>query len=88
MTFEELLAELKTVKSEEQRGEDPDYLELVVLTSGLETVNKVLEGYFGEALKPAGKSPNLTVNLRARPYGGIRADQTMYYLKDEKTAVA
>lgn len=89
MSFEEMITELKKVKCQEQRGEYPDYLEIVVGTTDLSGLVGPLETYFGAPLKPEGKLPNLTAMMRAKPYGGVRQNQTMYYRKEDAfTAVA
>lgn len=83
MTFSELLAEIQKLRREEQRSLTEDYLEIVVSKDGLDPLNKVLAGYFGSPLKPEGSAPSGEANRHAKPYGGIRKDQTLYFRQAE-----
>lgn len=82
MTFPEFLEELQKLKKEEQRAQEPDYLEVVIAKEALEPLGKALAAYFGPPLKPAGDAPSGEATQRAAPYGGIRKDQTMYFRQD------
>ncbi len=82
MNFPELLAEIQSLRVLEKRALKADYLEVVVEKENLESLCKVLAVYFGAPLKPAGQSPSSKANQLAKPYGGIRKDQTMYYRQD------
>lgn len=82
MTFPELLAEVQKLKREEQRAQTEESLEIVVSKDGLDLLNEVLTGYFGPPLKSKGHAPSRDANRRAKPYGGIRRDQTMYSRSD------
>ncbi len=83
MTFSGLLAEIQKLRREEQRSLTEDYMEIVVSKDGLDPLNKVLAGYFGPPLKPEGSAPSGEANRHAKPYGGIRKDQTLYFKKAE-----
>jgi len=83
MIFSELLAEIQKLKREEQRAQTEEYLEVVISKDSLESLNKVLSGYFGPPLKPEGHAPSGKANRHAKPYGGIRDDQTMYFRQGE-----
>jgi hypothetical protein len=82
MTFSEFLEEVKKVKREEQRAEEAEYLEIVISREVLASLHAVLSSYFGPPLKPEGDSPSGEANRHAKPYGGIRKDQTMYFRRD------
>ena len=82
MTFPELLAEVKKIKHEELRAQSEDYLEVVIAKDTLEPLHKILTAYFGSPFKPEGQAPSGEASRRAKPYGGIRKDQTMYFRQD------
>lgn len=85
MNLSDVVAEMKKLKPEEIRSQEAGFFEFVVhveLSSQLETV---LERFFGAPLKPAGVAPSVEVNRSVAAYGGIRREQTLYYVEDEKT---
>ncbi|MDD5226039.1 MAG: hypothetical protein PHV97_02510 [Candidatus Omnitrophica bacterium] len=82
MTFQDFLAQIQTVKIEESRAQTEEYFEAVIAKASLDPLHKILTAYFGPALKPEGCSPSGEANRRAKPYGGIRKDQTMYFRRD------
>ncbi len=81
MSFQEMLAEIQTLKLAEKRAQTADYLEVVVERDHLGSLCKILESYFGVPLKPEGQAPSGKASQLAEPYGGIREDQTMYCLQ-------
>ena len=84
MTFNELLGEIQKVPHQEMRACEEDYLEMVFAQNTLGVVVPVLEGYFGVPLKPAGAGSSKDANKHAEPYGGIQANQTMYFRPGER----
>jgi len=82
MTFQELLAQIQTLKIEESRGQAEEYFEAVISTANLDALHKILTSYFGAPLKPEGVPPSSEAKECAGPYGGIRKDQTMYFRRD------
>ena len=86
MTFPELLLEIKKVPAKEIRFDTEDSLELVIKVDTLKELNGVLERYFGAAAKPAGKDPTKETLQLTEEYGGIRSDQTFYYLQRDGLA--
>jgi len=86
MTFQELLAQVETIRIEESRAHTEEYFEAVISTETLGSLHQVLTAYFGSPLKPEGQSPSGEANRRAKPYGGIRKDQTMYFRHDGESA--
>ena len=78
MSFQDLVTEIQFLKPVENRAQKADYLEVVVERDHLEPLSKVLTAYFGAPLKPEGQSPSGKASELAKPYGGIRQDQTMY----------
>ena len=79
MSFQKLLAAIQMLKLVEKRTEAADYLEVVVERDHLKPLSEALAAYFGVPLKPEGLAPSGKANQLAQAYGGIRADQTMYY---------
>lgn len=82
MTFQEFLNQIQTLRIEESRAQTEDYFEAVISKEGLDSLHKILIAYFGPPIKPEGHSPSGEANRRAKPYGGIRKDQTMYFRRD------
>lgn len=82
MNFNELLAEVQQLTLAEKRTQTVDYLEVVVEIDHLEALRKTLGSYFGAPLKPQGQVPSGKAVRLAKPYGGIRQDQTMYCRQD------
>ena len=82
MTFQELLTQIQTLKIEESRAQTEDYFEAVISKEHLGSFHQILTSYFGPPLKPEGRSPSGEANRYAKPYGGIRKDQTMYFRRD------
>jgi len=84
MTFQDFLVQLQAIKIEESRAQTEEYFEAVIATDSLAPLHQILTSYFGPALKPEGCSPSGEANRLAKPYGGIRKDQTMYFRRDEE----
>jgi hypothetical protein len=82
MTFRDFLAEIQTLRIEELRVQTEDYLEAVISKAGLDPLHKVLTAYFGSPFKPEGHAPSAKAERHAKPYGGIRKDQTMYFREE------
>jgi hypothetical protein len=86
MTFQELLAQIQTLKFEESRGQTPDYFEAVISKAALVPLRTILTAYFSEPLKDEGRAPSAKAKEHAGPYGGIREDQTMYFRQEGEYA--
>ncbi|OGX10898.1 MAG: hypothetical protein A2351_06430 [Omnitrophica bacterium RIFOXYB12_FULL_50_7] len=86
MTFQDFLAQIQTMKVEEFRAQTEEYFEAVISREGLDPLHKILTVYFGPPLKPEGHSPSGKANRHAKPHGGIRKDQTMYFRQDGECA--
>ena len=82
MTFQDFLAQIQTIRIEESRAQTEEYFEAVISKAGLDPLHKILTDYFGPPLKPEGRSPSGEAKRRAKPYGGIRKDQTLYFRRD------
>ncbi len=81
MNYSELLKEVKTVPYKELRNDTPELLELVIIKDALNQVSGILEHHFGKPLKPAGVDSSQEAKQVADSLGGIRRDQTLYYLE-------
>lgn len=82
MTFLEFLAAIRKLKLDEERVQTADYLEVVIARDVLAGLTGLLTARFGPALKPEGELPSGESNRLAKPYGGIRKNQTMYFRQD------
>ncbi len=82
MTFQDFLAQIQTLRIEESRAQTEEYFEAVISKEALDPLHKILTAYFGPPLKPGGHPPSGEANRRAKLYGGIRRDQTMYFRLD------
>lgn len=82
-----MLVKIMGIKCE-QRALESDYMEVVANNTQLPFVTEALKAYFGEPVKPAGKDATPEVAKCAKPYGGIYANQTMYFRKEGATVEA
>ncbi len=82
MTFQDFLNQIHSLRIEESRAHTEEYFEAVIDKSGLDSLHKILTAYFGPPLKPAGHVPSWKARRHAKPYGGIRREQTMYFRQD------
>ena len=85
--LDQLLNEIKKLKFEQLRQDEPDVFECVMHVNKLASLNLILKRYFGDALKPAGKIPTKEAQEYAQNFGGISSNQTLYYLKDNEFTV-
>jgi len=79
MTYTKLLEEVKKLKIEETRTDSFEMLEFVIHRDSLSQLNRILESYFDQPLKPPNEKPSRLVVKYTSPYGGIRQDQTFYF---------
>lgn len=84
MNYDFFLEELKKIPCLELRSDEPDFFELVVKVNDIPKVNTILETFFGKAIKPSGEKATADAKKKAEAYGGIRDDQTLYYLESEE----
>ena len=87
VTFEQLLAKIKTVSCEEVRAMGDEYCEVVVSKANMQGMTNVLLEYFGQPLKPEGKETGKEAGAIAKPYGGVYESQTLYFRKNESDSV-
>lgn len=86
MSFSSLVTSVKALPLDELRKESEGYLELVLATEELTHLYPILESFFGPPFKPAGVKPSRTVSDYVRNYGGIQAQQTLYYVERDGAA--
>ena len=84
MNYDLFLEELKKAPCQELRSTDPEFFEVVVKTSDLPRVHAILETFFGKPMKPTGEKASAEAKKKAEAYGGVREDQTLYYLEAEE----
>ena len=86
MTFEELQDQVKKIKCQEVRVHNENYSEVVVEKINLPAMISLLQSYFGPPLKAGGQKPTEEARLCSERYGGIQANQTLYYQKQDKSS--
>ncbi len=86
MTFQDLVVEIKTLRPDETRAEQEDYLEIVVPSHAVPSLRAVLDRFFGPAFKDAGKNPSAEAQARSKGYGGVQKNQVLYYTERENQA--
>ena len=84
MQYDLFIQELQKVPCQELRSSDAESFELVVNASDLQKVLLLLQKFFGQPLKPPGAKPSPEAKKVADPFGGIRENQTLYYLASEE----
>ena len=84
MTFEDLIEEVRQIKSDHKKIAETDFFETVIDWKELEELTSILKRYFGPPMKPADALPTSEMRKITSSYGGIRANQTLYYLEDGK----
>ncbi len=80
MDYNEFLKQVKRLEFQELREDRPGYLEFVIATDYMSSLNSILESYYGAAYSPPEKEPPKHAQKYAEPYGGIQEGQTLYYL--------
>jgi len=83
LSFQELLAQVKKMPSKELRFDEPESVEIVFGSAQYEDLESVLEPYFGPAAKPRGVNPAREITDLTEAFGGVRDDQTLYYLEND-----
>jgi hypothetical protein len=86
MTYSECIKEIKKIHLDSVRNDTPDYFEFVTRTDLIENISGILVNFFGSVTKPANTSPSKETVKHAAPYGGIRKDQTLFYLEDDSSS--
>lgn len=79
MTFQELLSEAGKLPCQESRAKLAHYFEIVVAKDDLAQAEALLCAYFGEPLKKKGQSVTPEISIQTKPYGGVQANQTMFF---------
>lgn len=88
MEFTQFLEEVKKIQCQEKRTQTADYVEVVVAKPHWPLMDQVLQSYFGMPLKPQGENPSRDADKCAKPYGGVRKDQTLYFQKSDTASYA
>lgn len=79
--YAKLLEEAKNLPILELRADDAEEVEFVLKVAQLDQLGTLLQGFFGEPLKPKGQVPNKEAEDLTEPFGGIRDNQTLYHIK-------
>jgi hypothetical protein len=84
MTYLEFLREVRALSFEQVRTDTDEFLEAVITVDRLDSLNDILLRFFGQAVKPAGIRPSRELLSYTVSYGGIRQDQTLFYVESEE----
>ena len=87
MTISEILKKCDQLKVEEERVSSSGYNEQVIFADEIDQWNKVLTGFLGPAVKPAGQKTTPQYFALAVNFGGIFDDQTLFYKKFEEISI-
>jgi hypothetical protein len=83
MQFEEIMNEIKGIEFDAVRVEDQYYFEAVILKDNLPELTGRLEKLFGKKLFPSDKKLTPDAEKTVAAFGGVRGDQTLYFLKEK-----
>lgn len=82
MNFQDFLVQIQSLEIKERRAQTAEYFEAVISKAGLDSLHKNLRTYFGPPLKAEGHFSSGKARRHAKPYGGVRRNQTMYFRRD------
>ena len=80
MSFEELIEEVRQIKSDHRKIHEKDFFEAVITWKELAPLTQILKKHFGSPFKAADEWPSEEMRKITAPFGGIRTNQTLYYL--------
>lgn len=83
MTLPDLVKALKKLPFDEIRKEYQGYFEFVIKVDALGSVYPLFAEFYGTPFKPAGMAPSPKAQQITKNYGGIQAQQTLYYVNRE-----
>lgn len=83
MTFKELADEINQLTLQEKRVQKDDYLEVVVPSSVMTSLDSLLESRMGSPMKPLNRKPSPEAARFAEPYGGIFEGQVLYHKRQD-----
>jgi len=86
MEFKETIETIKKIGFDVIRVESPDYFEAVILRQKLPLLVEELQKIFGKSICPPVNELAKDVGEIVEDFGGIRGDQTLYFLKDRDIA--
>lgn len=81
MDFAKMCEEVKTLQFREKRFDSPDFFEFVIRKEQVQKLDPILRRYFGPPFKPAGEPLQGEPAEFLERVGGIRRDQTLYFLE-------
>ena len=88
MNFSEFLEQVQKLQCQERRTQTESYVEVVVAKLYWPDMDQVLQSFFGAPLKPQGQRPSSESDRCAKPYGGVRKDQALYFKKSDNDSYA
>ena len=82
MTIRDIYEAGKDLRILEERLCQDNYIEAVILFSQMEEWFERLDNLMGSAVKPVGVNPTKEHAVLTKPYGGILAEQCLYFNVD------
>lgn len=86
MLFQQLKTEIKDIGFEQVRKDNEDYLEAVILKSGLPQLTTRLERFFGSLAWPSKTSLSSQAKEVIEDFGGLRHGQALYFKQQDNQA--
>lgn len=87
MEFKQFKEEIKKLGFKMVRLDADDFFEAVLSKSELEQLSKKLDSLFGPPKWPSEKQLSIEVSEIIQDFGGIRDDQTLYFLNEKNLSV-
>jgi hypothetical protein len=84
MTFKDLMEELKGIDFDAIRVDSYNYFEAVILRDRIPLLKEKLDKVFGEPVCPSEKKVSADIQQEIEDFGGIRDDQTLYFIKEKE----
>ena len=83
LTYSQLLEEIEKIPVSEARIDSANIKEFVVKSDFVIELHLAFQNFFGPHFKAPGDSPSSTDKKHAAFLGGIRENQTLYYIEKE-----
>ena len=82
-TYNELLAQVEKIPVSESRIDSVKIKEFVIKSDFVTQLHLAFQDFFGSDFKAPGENPSSVDRKRAAFLGGVRENQTLYYLEKE-----
>ena len=84
LTYDQLLDNLDNIPVFESRIDQSQMKEFVISYDCIMLLHLVFQKFFGPDFKAPGERPTITDKKRSALWGGIRENQTLYYLENDE----